>query len=239
MEPRFQEQQEKLRFQLANEGIPRGSERFEKEMQRLAQQQDDARLQAAARATELGGAEQQRLFGMGSVARDQLFGEQESLYGLGERARSRDISEYEAQRYSPFRESSLAFGGQRGVMTPQYSGISQIQAPFVDPSATAFGYQKLAQDRALAEQAEATRRYLGEIAPRPFTNQMGLEALRHQNQSDLLAQKFGYEQAGAGADGFDLGDAAGNIGMGFAGAAATAAAPQVVDWVGDYVGSWF
>lgn len=212
MEPQFARQQERLEMQLANEGIPRGSERYNESMRQLQQQQNDARLNAQAQATQLGGQEQQRLFGMSSDARGQLFGEGLDRFGVSAEQRAQQareqalafgqqgdlrrqgIAEYEAQRYAPMREFGSALQGMRGVMQPQYSGISQVNPQFIDPSTTALAGQKLAQDYELAQMSDATRRYLSDTAHRPFTDMIGLEQLRFQNQQALNAQRFGFDQ---------------------------------------------
>lgn len=60
LEPQFQRDEESARQRMANQGIGQGSEAWNREMERLDQSKNDARMQAVLG----GGQEQSRLFGM-------------------------------------------------------------------------------------------------------------------------------------------------------------------------------
>jgi hypothetical protein len=66
IQPEQQIQSEQLKSQLANEGITPGSEAYNNEMDRLGRSQTFANNQAINSAITGGGAEQSRLFGLGS-----------------------------------------------------------------------------------------------------------------------------------------------------------------------------
>lgn len=73
--PEFQQQEERLAQQLANQGLPIGSEAFNEEMNRFQTQRDQTMADLADRAVMAGGQEQSRLFGQALTARGQQFGE--------------------------------------------------------------------------------------------------------------------------------------------------------------------
>jgi hypothetical protein len=77
MRPEHQQAQAGLESQLANMGLTRGSEAWNREMQRIGDQQSRERFNAM----EIGGQEMQRLFGMGMQGRQQGWNE---LMGAGQ-----------------------------------------------------------------------------------------------------------------------------------------------------------
>jgi len=81
-EPLFQQQQQAFRQRMAEQGIPEGSEQFQRAQQQMLQSQNDARLSAQNQAFLTGGQEQSRLFGLASGARGQLFNEQQNMYRM-------------------------------------------------------------------------------------------------------------------------------------------------------------
>lgn len=77
-EPRMQQELEGARTRLYNQGLKEGDEAFDREMQRMRQDQDDARGQAQNQATITSGQEAQRMYGMDSGTRQQQFGERQA-----------------------------------------------------------------------------------------------------------------------------------------------------------------
>ena len=74
-EPRMQQEQERLRNQLYNQGLKEGDQGYNDAMQRLSQDQNDARTQAQYQATIGSGQEAERMYGMDMGARQQGFNE--------------------------------------------------------------------------------------------------------------------------------------------------------------------
>lgn len=74
-EPRFREESEDLRSQLYSQGLKEGDEAYDREMRRLRENQNDARLQAQDQATIRSGEEAARMFGMDLSNRQNQFGE--------------------------------------------------------------------------------------------------------------------------------------------------------------------
>jgi len=82
LDPRFQSEQVAMENQLANSGIPRGSEAFSSAMRDFNLGKNDAYQSAQNAAIQAGGAEQSRLFGIGTEARRNSINEQNYLRGL-------------------------------------------------------------------------------------------------------------------------------------------------------------
>lgn len=109
--PEQQLQSEQLQSQLANEGITPGSAAYNNEMDRLSRSQTFANNQAINSAITGGGAEQSRLFGLGSQSlQNQLA------------VRNAPINEYN--------ELQPSAGGSASAQTPDISGAftNQLQS---------------------------------------------------------------------------------------------------------------
>ncbi|MEQ8346890.1 MAG: hypothetical protein RIB84_15760 [Sneathiellaceae bacterium] len=75
LDPQWQQQEQALAAQLANQGIPIGSAAYDAEMDRFARARNDAYAAATNDAILAGGGEQSRLFGLGLAGRQQGFDE--------------------------------------------------------------------------------------------------------------------------------------------------------------------
>jgi hypothetical protein len=82
LDPRFEGEQRAMENQLANSGIPRGSEAFSSAMRDFNLGKNDAYQTAQNAAIQAGGAEQSRLFGIGTQARQNAISEQNYLRAL-------------------------------------------------------------------------------------------------------------------------------------------------------------
>jgi hypothetical protein len=82
LDPRFEGEQRAMENQLANSGIPRGSEAFSSAMRDFNLGKTDAYQTALNSAIQAGGAEQSRLFGIGTQARQNAISEQNYLRAL-------------------------------------------------------------------------------------------------------------------------------------------------------------
>ena len=82
LDPRFEGEQRAMENQLANSGIPRGSEAFSSAMRDFNLGKTDAYQSALNAAIQAGGAEQSRLFGLGTQARQNAIAEQNYLRAL-------------------------------------------------------------------------------------------------------------------------------------------------------------
>lgn len=90
----FARDEDSLRTKLLNQGLSPGSEAWNREYDSLNRAKTDARMQA----TLAGGQEQSRLFGLGSQARGQLFGERQATGEFANDANTRDLGASLAQK---------------------------------------------------------------------------------------------------------------------------------------------
>lgn len=79
LDPQFQQQQSNMENQLANQGITRGSEAWNREMQNAAMQKEQAYGQARNQAYQQGMAGAQQLYGQGMGLRQQQIAEAQTL----------------------------------------------------------------------------------------------------------------------------------------------------------------
>lgn len=132
---------------LLNSGIEKGSEAWNREMQNLNEQRNDAQSQAIL----AGGQEQSRLHGLAASDRGQLYGEATNNAQFGNQARSQGIEEGAYLRSLPLNEvNALRSGAQ--VTSPQfsqyYTGGSTQASPIFDAGVAQGNY---------ATQANASR----------------------------------------------------------------------------------
>lgn len=78
-EPQFEHQQQQFREQMANRGIPVGSEQYNRQLEQLNRAQNDARQAARTQAIGMGGQEDQRLYENSFTSRGQQIGEANQL----------------------------------------------------------------------------------------------------------------------------------------------------------------
>lgn len=81
-EPRFKQEQDQFEQDMANRGIPPGSELYGRLKSELNQSQSDARLDARSKATEMAGNELSRSYGIARDSRKVPFEELSGLYAL-------------------------------------------------------------------------------------------------------------------------------------------------------------
>ena len=114
LEPQFARDEESARTRLATQGITQGSEAWNREMERMTQAKNDARMQADIQA----GQEQSR-----------DFGNQAQAYQLGMGGRQQAIQEQAYLRNLPLSEMNALRTGSTPNM-PQFQGFggSQVQA---------------------------------------------------------------------------------------------------------------
>ncbi len=144
-EPRMQQQADQARTQLYNSGLKEGDQAYDQEMQRLRQDQDDARGQAQYQATIGSGAEAQRMQGMdvaqggfaNSAAQQALqqqlgIGSQQynqNMAGAGyqNQLRQQQIAESMQQRGFNLNEINAILNGQQ-VSMPNMPGFNSANA---------------------------------------------------------------------------------------------------------------
>jgi len=138
LQPEFTRQREELAQNLANRGIPIGSEAFNQATNRLDTQQSEQTQRLAQAADVAGGQEASRTFGMTLQARNQAIADQLRANDLSNMARQAQLNERIGLRQQGFNELAALLGGP------------QIQQPtFFAPSAVnTLGANQLAQSGA-------------------------------------------------------------------------------------------
>tara|TARA_R100000773_G_C4202675_1_gene104615 strand:+ start:112 stop:1017 length:906 start_codon:yes stop_codon:yes gene_type:complete len=138
LQPEFTRQREDLAQNLANRGIPIGSEAYNQATNRLDTQQSEQTQRLAQAADVAGGAEASRTFGMTLQARNQAIADQLRANELNNMARSAQLNERIGLRGQQFNELAALLGG------PQI-----VQPTFFAPSAVnTLGANQLAQGAA-------------------------------------------------------------------------------------------
>jgi hypothetical protein len=93
MAPRMQQEMEQNDTKLRNQGLKPGDQAYDAAMQRMTQDQGDARTNAQYQATIGSGAEAQRMMGMDSANRQQQFGERTTAAGIGDTRANNQFSQ--------------------------------------------------------------------------------------------------------------------------------------------------
>lgn len=156
LDPQFAQTQDKLETQLAARGITPGSEAYEREQQRFANQRTDAYADARDRAIQAGGAEQSRLFGLEGTARQQYLNEALNAANFQNTARQAQAQEQEYQRGADLNYLNSLLRGN-AIQTPQIASgpAVSMQAPNY-AGLVQQGYQnQLAQSQAAQGQQDA------------------------------------------------------------------------------------
>lgn len=161
LDPQFQGKRADLEARLANQGITMGSEAYSGEMQRLAQEEQQAYGDLQNRAIELGGSEMARQFGMGLDARQQGVGEINTQGQFANDARGQLIS----QLQSDMAQRNAAITGQANLASAQQQAAAGGRAA------------------GLAEQAQATTMPINVLASLLGTSQVNAPQFQPFNNS--------------------------------------------------------
>ena len=144
LQPTFQRQYDKQVQDLANRGIPPGSEAWKSATEELNRNQANAYQQAANQAISAGGQEASRLMGMEQQLRGTAFNEATTLNQLGnaqnmdrvnleQTLRNRALQERLLERTQAFNEASALLQGSPALTMPNTPAIPtyNLQAPDV------------------------------------------------------------------------------------------------------------
>ncbi len=201
-EPQFEKEQDALRQRLADQGVPMGSQLHKLSMDELSQRHNDARLDAQSRATQFGGDEYTRSFGIGLDTRRQYGTEANSAFDYGNQARQNAIQENAYFRDRPFGEVSNLLGLQRGITNPTFSPISNINFQPLDVAGIGTNFAGFANQKNIASAGNAAALRQAQLAADTSRYNAGLAAntsianqnSSNQNRLDLLNQQNLYDQ---------------------------------------------
>lgn len=122
--PEMDRQNERLRSQLANQGIAQGSQAYNTAMGQFGQQRNDASTQAALQGITLGMQQQGMQFGQQNQLRQLAAALQNQQFAQSEQARARAMQEQAFLRSLPLNElNALRTGNQ--VSMPQFPSYAQ------------------------------------------------------------------------------------------------------------------
>ena len=125
LQPEFTRQQEDLAQNLANRGIPIGSEAYNQAINRLDTQQSEQTQRLAQAADVAGGAEASRTFGMTLQARNQAIADQLRANDLSNMARQAQLNERIGLRGQQFNELAALLGGPQ-IVQPTFFAPSAV-----------------------------------------------------------------------------------------------------------------
>ena len=154
LDPVFRERETRLEQRLSDIGIPRGSAAFEREIQKLREQEDEALTRAGLSSVSVGRGEQERISRLGLATRGQAFGEnraqlqdalqkQLSLTGLELQTRQQLASEQQVGRQGNLQLANLLanIGGGSGAATGSGLGFQPLNLS--SPNIPQFGFPQL------------------------------------------------------------------------------------------------
>lgn len=223
LDDRFGREEESFRQRMADQGIPEGSELFERRYQDFNRAKNDAYESARVSAMQQGSQEQQRQFNQTAQSRNQMFNEQALQYQM-------PLQQLGA--FNPYFQGMTQGQLQNDQQAFQQSTLDQQQAFEQAQLGRTQDFQgnqsRLAFERQKELDAANNAARLGQVrAGRgPQADPFALEALRHQNNLALQNNQFFNQQAlqaaqaGNGAPNPSFG---GGFGAGLASGAATGA----------------
>lgn len=145
LRPEFDQREAQLRTRLSNQGLPQTGEAYRKAQDRFGQERGNIELNAAQDAVSAGRAEQSRLFGLGTQARQQ------------------GINERQLERNQAFNELAAFLQGSPALQNPQFGAPAQYNMNAPDlMGMTNSNYQ--AQSQAAGASGGATAGLLGSAA---------------------------------------------------------------------------
>jgi hypothetical protein len=144
-EPRMQQDQDRIRTQLYNQGLKEGDKAYNDEMTRLTQDQNDARTQAQYQATIGAGQEAQRMQGMDLSTRQQQFGERGQQGAFANSAAAQALQQ------------------QLGIGSQEFNQGMARQGTQYGQDMSSAGYQNQLRQQQIAEQMQQRGFSLNEI----------------------------------------------------------------------------
>jgi hypothetical protein len=144
-EPRMQQEQDRMRNQLYNSGVKEGDQAYDQAMERLSQDQNDARTQAQYQATIGSGQEAQRMQGMDLSTNQNQFNQRQ---GQGAFANS---------------AAQQAMQQQLGIGSQQFNQGLASQGQQYGQNMQSAGYQNQLRQQQISEEMQKRGFNLNEI----------------------------------------------------------------------------
>ncbi len=134
MQPQWDQERTQFIQEMANRGIPEGSELFNRQMSDFQKQRQQGMLDITSNAIQNAGAEDTRLFNQNMSSRGTAINERTSL------------------RDRPFTEAQQLMGTRQGVTNPQFAATPEVNIAPTDYTGAYQTFQTQQQKRADAEQ---------------------------------------------------------------------------------------
>lgn len=152
LDPQFQRGEESRRTRLANQGVVEGSEAYKNAMSDFGQGRETAYRQARNESIAGAGTEAERLFGLGSKARGQLYGEQLTGANFANQNRTQALEESYALRNQPLNEFN-ALRSASPVDMPSFQGPASVMTNPADLMGAIYGSNAIGQNQATRMQS--------------------------------------------------------------------------------------
>lgn len=206
IERQVAEDRERLATNLIDQGIPRGSEAFNSEIERLERSRTDALQQASSAATRFAGEEQGRLFGQGLSARQLAGGEDIATAGSSLAALAAG-NQAQGQQF-----------GQAGTLA-EFGNLNR--AALSDAEFRNAQLQNVGRDAGLTEQQTVRNQQINELAAlvqgtqaigQPQANPLAAFGISAPPIADLISRDFDIRNARSASSLGALGGLAGALG---------------------------
>ena len=132
--------------QLYNQGIPYSDDpesRYQKEIRGIQDRYDQVKLDAGQRATEVGGQELQRSFGMGLASHQQGQSDVSQYYGMGESSQAKQFAQDLATHQQGQSDISFLQNQGTGLMYQPGPGFQGVGVDIAAPSTLNYQNQAL------------------------------------------------------------------------------------------------
>lgn len=147
LNPQFEQQQENLTQQLANQGIMQGSEAYTRAMDDYNRNKNNAMLRASQDAIMTGDALAGSMFNRGLTSRQQGLSERTTDLNLNNAARSNYANEQLTSRNQQLNELAALLQGSPALQMPSGSGGAMVNAQAPDVQ----GAMAMANQNALSQ----------------------------------------------------------------------------------------
>jgi hypothetical protein len=188
LDRQYGQDEDALRTRLANQGVTEGSEAYRNAYDDFSRGKEMAYRQARNESIAGGGSEAERMFGIGSQTRGQLYGEQLSDVNTGNAARSQGMAELFALRNQPLNELSAVLG-MGGASMPQFGGTGATPgaAPADITGAMQNQYQSQV-DAASARNASRNQTYSSIASMIPLALMLGISDKRLKDDHGVVGE---------------------------------------------------
>lgn len=125
LQPELQRREDQIRERLIQTGNPQGSQAYTNELNRFDKARNQALADLADRSVRAGSNEQDRLFNLGNMLRQQQIGEAYRPYQVSDQIRRDQLSEGQMLRNQQINELAALLQGREAINNPMQAQYSQ------------------------------------------------------------------------------------------------------------------